>query len=145
MSGDLEFIQAAVLDWFDGVTEAVATDGSERSFHVALVGDPPISDASVFRVRRLNDGALRGLRNAAGEPSAPAIWIVPPDALSDRDLQSALAPCGEPILGFAQTAQILGARLHVLWVPAASVDQLDDEHGQRLRERLNRLASAPTD
>ena len=96
-------------------------------------------------MQRLEDGALRRLRSAVGGSSAPDIWVVAPDALSDGDLQSALAPSGEPILGFAQTAQILEARLSVLWVPSASVDQFGGELGSGVVERLYRLVSSPTD
>jgi hypothetical protein len=128
------------LDWFDGILEAVVADGDGLEFHVVHIGDPPIDEAAVYRIRKLTTGGLARMRDRAAEGPHSHSWIVAPNVVSDVQVQQALEPV-EPLVGFAQTSRPVGSRLSVRWFPAATADQLCDVQGAVLWQRITWRAS----
>ena len=134
----IHLVRLLILDWFDGPLDAVGRTAAGESYWVQHVGDPPITDRSVFKVRRLDRDAFGILLDAAtdafGPVSSPA-WVAPartdqnaPDHL-DALLNEQLTPIDESV-GFMRTDTVVCSDNEVVWVherDAAALDTLDGE------------------
>jgi hypothetical protein len=111
---------------------------------VQHVGDPPITDRSVYRVRRLSREAFRILletaTNTFGAVSSPE-WVVPVADRSKPDhidaLMKELLPPIDPDVGYMRAGSITCSDNEVIWVNARDAARLETLQGETLWARLN--------
>jgi hypothetical protein len=138
MRATIHLVRLLILDWFDGPLDAIGRAAAGESYRMQHVGDPPITDRSVFRVRRLHREAFGTLLDAATEVFGPASspeWVVParkdrtePDPI-DLVLNKHLTPIDASV-GYMRTSTLVCSDNEVVWIhehDAATFDTLDGE------------------
>jgi hypothetical protein len=134
----IHLVRLLILDWFDGPLDAIGRAAAGESYRVQHVGDPPITERSVFCLRRLHREAFEAVLDAATEAFGPASspeWVVParkdptgPDSV-EALLRKHLTPIDESV-GFMRAGRLVCGDNDVVWVhahDAAELETLDRE------------------
>jgi hypothetical protein len=145
MRATIHLVRLIILDWFDGPLDALGLSSTGESYRVRHVGDPPITESSVFQVRRLGSEAFGLVLNAAtdmfGPPASPE-WVVPATAdrtrLDSMDalLNEHLIPTDENA-GYMRTDTVVCRDNDVVWLHERDATRLEPLEGDALWERVN--------
>jgi hypothetical protein len=148
MRSTIHLVRLIILDWFDGPLDALGLASNGESYRVRHIGDPPITEGSVFQVRRLGSKAFDIVLSAASEifgPPASPEWIVP--ATADRTgsdsmdalLNDHLIPTDEDV-GYMRTDTVMCRDNDVVWLHERVAARLELLDGEALWQRVNEAA-----
>ena len=152
MTRKIHLITLLVLDWFDGPLQAVAQSAEGDAYFARHVGDPPITDRSIYRLSPLASGSFERVLDSATAAYGPArspLWILPvprlgrdaePDSV-DRAIEESLVHAGDGV-GFCRTDVLLDRELDVVWLEERRAEELSALDGEALWQAVTELGDA---
>ena len=142
-----------VFEWFDGPLCAVALGADNQSYLAVHVGNPPITQHSVFEVWPLEADAYQRLRSAAAAEFGAhqqAVWVLPPSTAggnADGVDAAYMKACETQSArtGYLQADELNGRDHEIVWIPTMRVHEVADLTGDQLWQAVHRIAQDDAD